>query len=65
MSLPYDRTLKDFLNIRRARGCYSLTGRDGGAQLLGLDEPCAQEHTLIHEVRLMNLQQFFVVLYKQ
>ena len=51
MSLPYDRTLKDFLNIRNARGCYSVTGRDGGAQLFGLDKRCAQEHTLIHEVR--------------
>ena len=65
MILPHDRTLKDFLDFRSARGCYASSGRAGGAQIVGLSPQCAEEQILIHEVHLNNLQQFLVVLYKQ
>ena len=59
MILLCDRTLnKDFLDFRNSRrGCYSMSGRNGGAQTMGLATFCAEETTLIHEVYFVNLQQ--------
>ena len=42
---------KDFIEFSPAiRRCYSLAGRAGGRQHIGLSSECAKEHILIHEV---------------
>ena len=58
MILLCDLTLnKDFLNFRKAHSCYSMSGRNGGAQTMSLATFCAEETTLIHEVYFVNFQQ--------
>ena len=45
--------VKDYIEFRHGRGCYSLIGRKGSRQEINFSPYCAEEHTLIHEVRLI------------
>ena len=47
-----DISKKDYIEFRHGNGCYSVAGRNGKKQDIVLAPPCAEEHTLIHEVRL-------------
>lgn len=48
---------RDYIFITPDDGCYSLVGRDGGRQILSLDNGCIEKGIIIHE--LMHSLGFF------
>ena len=44
---------KDYIEFRDGISCYSFAGRVGKRQEIVFFERCAEEHTLIHEVKLL------------
>ena len=45
---------KDYLEFFHGNDCHSNIGRKGQKQRIVLSPQCAEEHTLIHEVNLIN-----------
>ena len=45
---------KDFIEFRGGGDCHSYAGRQGGSQEIVLASYCAEEHTLVHEVYIVN-----------
>jgi len=55
--VPANDTDKDFINIIRGRGCYSVVGKVDGAQPLSLGFGCVNKGIVMHE--LMHALGFF------
>ena len=49
---------KDYIKFRDGISCYSFAGRVGKRQEIVFFERCADEHTLIHEVKLLRWWEF-------
>ena len=49
---------KDYIEFRDGISCYSFAGRVGKRQEIVFFERCAEEHTLIHEVKLLGWWKF-------
>ena len=47
----FETSHKDYIEFKHGDGCYSHAGRKGNQQRIILAPSCAEEHTLIHEVR--------------